>query len=133
MAKKKLGSVKRFGARYGRRVKLKLAKIEAVQRGKHQCPYCHAWAVKRIASGIWNCKKCEAKFTGKSYSTKKLIVAEEEPVKKVIVKAKKKETNEEETEEEKAKTYKEERVAEPEDYKLSDESEEESAEVEKEA
>lgn len=79
---KKLGSVKRFGPRYGRKVKIKLAKIEAVQKGKHQCPYCHAWNVKQLSIGIWNCRKCGAKFTGKAYSIKKVASAEEEPVEK---------------------------------------------------
>jgi len=74
---KKLGSVKRFGARYGRRVKYRLAEIEAVRKGKHTCPYCHSQKVKRIAAGIWNCDKCGSKFTGKAYSVKKEISKEE--------------------------------------------------------
>ena len=79
MAKKKkeLGSVKRFGPRYGRRVKHKLAKIEAVQKGKQKCPYCNAEKVKRSSSGIWECKRCNAKFTGRAYSVKKIIIKEE--------------------------------------------------------
>ena len=74
---KKLGSVKRFGARYGRRVKHKLAKIEAIQKGKHKCPYCHSMKVKRITAGIWYCGKCKAKFAGKAYSIKKAVITEE--------------------------------------------------------
>ena len=74
----KLGSVKRFGPRYGRTVKHRLAKIEAVLKGKHKCPYCHADKVKRLSLGIWQCKKCNAKFTGKAYSIKKTIIKEEE-------------------------------------------------------
>lgn len=74
----KLGSVKRFGARYGRSVKHKLAKIEAIQKGKHQCPYCHGFKAKRLSIGIWTCGKCKAKFTGKAYSIKKLITEETE-------------------------------------------------------
>ena len=80
MAKKKkksLGSVKRFGVRYGRRVKHKLATIEAVQKGKHKCPYCHSLKVKRESAGIWKCARCDAKFTGKAYSIKRAIVVEE--------------------------------------------------------
>jgi len=77
MAKKKLGSVKRFGARYGRRVKHKLAKIEAVQKKKHKCPYCRSLKVKRVAAGIWTCGKCNAKFTGKAYSIKEAIPTED--------------------------------------------------------
>jgi len=77
-AGKKLGSVKRFGPRYGRRVKHRLAEIESVLKGKHNCPYCKAPKVKRVAAGIWECKKCGAKFTGKAYSVRKEIIKEEE-------------------------------------------------------
>ncbi len=73
----KLGSVKRFGARYGRKLKLKFSKIETEQRKLHKCPYCNKIAVKRIAVGIWNCKKCHAKFTGKAYSVSKKIITKE--------------------------------------------------------
>jgi len=77
----KLGSVKRFGARYGRKPKLKFSKIEAEQRKLHKCPYCNKIAVKRVAVGIWNCRKCKAKFTGKAYSiTKKIITKEAEEI-----------------------------------------------------
>ena len=85
-SEEKLGSVKRFGARYGRKPKLKFSKIEAEQRKLHKCPYCSKIAVKRIAVGIWHCRKCNAKFTGKAYSITKKITAkeskliEEEPV-----------------------------------------------------
>ncbi|MBD3248930.1 50S ribosomal protein L37ae [Candidatus Woesearchaeota archaeon] len=73
----KLGSVKRFGPRYGRIVKERLAKIEKVQHSKHMCPYCRSSKVKRQAVGIWYCRKCKAKFTGKAYSLKKLSVQKE--------------------------------------------------------
>lgn len=67
---KKLGSVKRFGARYGRKPKKKLAKIESVLRKKQKCPYCNNIQVKRQAAGIWECKKCKARFAAKAYSPK---------------------------------------------------------------
>ena len=75
--KENLGSVKRFGARYGRKLKLKFSKIETEQRKLHKCPYCNKTAVKRIAVGIWSCKKCNAKFTGKAYSISKKIIIKE--------------------------------------------------------
>jgi large subunit ribosomal protein L37Ae len=59
---------KRFSARYGRRPKKKFAQIEKEQRSKHKCPYCSKTAVKRIAAGIWQCRKCNIKFTGKAYT-----------------------------------------------------------------
>ena len=75
------GSVKRFGTRYGRKLKLKFSKIEFEQRKLHKCPYCSKTAVKRVAVGIWQCRKCNAKFTGKAYSiTKKIVTKETEEI-----------------------------------------------------
>ena len=76
-SEEKLGAVKRFGARYGTKTKLKFSKIETEQRKLHKCPYCNKVAVKRVSAGIWNCKKCDTKFTGKAYSVSKKIVAKE--------------------------------------------------------
>jgi len=73
----KLGSAKRFGARYGSKTKHKFAKIEKEQRKRHKCPYCNNLKVKRVAMGIWHCKKCNSKFTGKAYSITKAIGVEE--------------------------------------------------------
>ena len=72
------GSIKRFGARYGRKPKLKFSKIEEEQRKLHKCPYCSKIAVKRVAAGIWQCRKCNAKFAGKAYSVSKQLFAKEE-------------------------------------------------------
>ncbi len=74
----RLGSVKRFGSRYGRKLKLKFSKIETEQRKLHKCPYCSRNAVKRVSLGIWQCRKCSAKFTGKAYSVTTRITTKEE-------------------------------------------------------
>lgn len=66
--KRKKSSTKRFGARYGRRLKEKVAEIEAGHRGRHKCPYCSKKNVKRLAAGIWFCKSCKVKFAGRAYS-----------------------------------------------------------------
>lgn len=76
----KYGSTKRFGARYGRRLKERFGKIEMEQRKKQKCPYCSALKVKRIALGIWGCRKCGVKFSGKAYSVTKKITFEEEKI-----------------------------------------------------
>ena len=68
MAKKRtFGSVKRFGPRYGRTVRGKVANIESKVKSKKECPYCKKVGVKRTAAGIWECTKCRSKFTGKAY------------------------------------------------------------------
>ncbi|MEA2037664.1 MAG: 50S ribosomal protein L37ae [Nanoarchaeota archaeon] len=77
---RKYGSTKRFGARYGRKLKERFGKIEREQRKKQKCPYCSAIKVKRIAVGIWECGKCDAKFTGKAYTVSKKGLTNEEVV-----------------------------------------------------
>jgi len=61
-------TTKRFGARYGTKVRTKFAQVEAELRGRHKCPYCNKTGVKRQAVGIWHCLKCDAKFAGKAYT-----------------------------------------------------------------
>ncbi len=68
MAKNLPKSVKRFGSRYGRRVRIKFGTIERVQRSLHKCPYCRQNKAKRVSAGIWHCKKCNSTFTGKAYT-----------------------------------------------------------------
>lgn len=65
---KKVGTSGRFGSRYGRTVRFKVSKIEAQLKQWHTCPHCFKKRVKRIAAGIWQCKKCEVKFAGGAYS-----------------------------------------------------------------
>lgn len=77
VVEEKLGAAKRFGARYGKRVKDKFIKIEQLHREKKQCPYCNKIAVKRVAVGIWQCRKCGVKFTGKAYNIAKKIIIKE--------------------------------------------------------
>jgi len=80
----KYGSVKRFGPRYGRKLKERFGKIESLQRKKQKCPYCSALSVKRIAAGIWQCRKCNVKFTGKAYSVEKKGSLKEEEIKEEV-------------------------------------------------
>ena len=79
MAKKQgLGSVKRFGTRYGRTTRFKTAQVESLYYGKKlKCPYCAKNSVKRAFVGVWQCRKCDAKFTAKAYSIEKETVAME--------------------------------------------------------
>jgi len=64
---KRTGSSGRFGARYGKTIRKKIMRVEAIQRKKQICPYCKKPAAKRIAMAIFKCRNCEAKFTGKAY------------------------------------------------------------------
>lgn len=64
---KKIRSAGRFGARYGKRAKSKLADVEEKQRKKQECPYCGKKGAKRLSKGIWKCFKCENKFASDTY------------------------------------------------------------------
>lgn len=65
------GSVKRLGARYGRRVRARLAQVEMERKKIAKCPYCLYPKVRRLAAGIYTCDKCKSKFTGQAYSITK--------------------------------------------------------------
>jgi len=78
--KKGLGPLKRFGARYGRTVKHKRAKVEMAQNAAHKCPYCSKMKVSRIAYGIWQCAKCDNMFTARAYTVGKPVSFVEEQV-----------------------------------------------------
>jgi large subunit ribosomal protein L37Ae len=64
---KKVGITGRFGPRYGSTVRKRVRKIEERMKQKHQCPQCRTKAVKRVAVGIWKCKKCAFTFSGGAY------------------------------------------------------------------
>ena len=90
--KKTLGSAKRYGVRYGATLKRKAAVIEAVQRSDQKCPYCNKLGARWRSVGIYECIKCDAKFTAKAYGVHKKITFAEAAVDDTVV-------EEEETEE----------------------------------
>lgn len=61
------GSAGRFGARYGRVARRRVAEIEADTNADHDCPECGADAVDRAGTGIWTCGACGHKFAGGAY------------------------------------------------------------------
>ncbi len=63
----KVGSAGRFGPRYGKTIRQKVAAIESRMRAAHVCPFCTAKKVKRVFVGVWSCKKCGKKFAGRAY------------------------------------------------------------------
>jgi large subunit ribosomal protein L37Ae len=109
MPEQKIGlkSAKRFGTRYGPTNKIKLAVIEEEQRKFHTCPSCGKVKVGWLSFGIFECRKCGHKFTGKAYSVTKSLTfskkqaaertpAEIEASQKIAAEARKQELAEEE-------------------------------------
>jgi len=72
--KRRLGGAKTYGARYGRNLRERVAAIRKLTSRKSKCPYCNYIGVKRVASGIFHCSKCDTKFAGKAYAPAKQVV-----------------------------------------------------------
>lgn len=70
MAKTKLGSASRYGARYSSPLKKKVRDIEEIQRKKQTCPQCGRKSLKREEYAIWTCTKCGAEVAGGAYKPK---------------------------------------------------------------
>ncbi len=64
---RKSRSAGRFGTRYGTKNRKLVADIEEKMHADYACSKCGAIKVKRTATGIWKCTKCEATFAGGSY------------------------------------------------------------------
>ena len=65
--KRRTGSAGRFGARYGRVARRRVAEIESDTNDDHACPDCGSNAVDRQGTGIWQCGKCGYKFAGGTF------------------------------------------------------------------
>ncbi|RME52956.1 50S ribosomal protein L37ae [Candidatus Woesearchaeota archaeon] len=72
MAKqRKKGYATQFGSRYGKTNRQKFEKVHRAYKGKQVCPYCHYEQVKRMAAGIWHCRKCASVFASRAYKVEK--------------------------------------------------------------
>lgn len=65
---KKTGRLdKRFGAKFGFTLRRAWNTIAQKKAAKYKCPKCERIAVRRVAVGIWECRKCGLKFAGGAY------------------------------------------------------------------
>lgn len=64
---RRVGSSGRFGARYGRVSRKRVADIERMMRQDHTCPECEAKAVDRKGTGVWECSDCGYRFAGGAF------------------------------------------------------------------
>jgi large subunit ribosomal protein L37Ae len=62
------GSAGRFGARYGRVARRRVAEIESEMESDHACPACGEPRVERAGTGIWECGACGYRYTGGTYT-----------------------------------------------------------------
>ena len=67
MKTKKVGAAGRFGSRYGKKIGVNFAKVEALKSAGFKCPSCLKKAIKRESAGIWHCTSCGHRFAGKAF------------------------------------------------------------------
>ena len=60
----KVGLGARFGPRYGVSVRRRATSVLKRVRQSYTCPVCQYQKVKRVAAGVWTCKKCDHTFAG---------------------------------------------------------------------
>ncbi len=70
---KRVKSAGRFGSRYGVGIRKRILKIEEKQKAEHLCPSCKKGLLKRKATGIYLCNKCNYKLAGGAYTPETLI------------------------------------------------------------
>lgn len=67
MTKEVVGPAGKFGARYGKKIRTRFIEIDKRQRAKKKCPSCLHFGIKRVAAGIYECRKCSLKFGSDAY------------------------------------------------------------------
>lgn len=57
-------------SRYGKTPRERWKKARAASSKRYRCPQCSRVAVKRVAAGVWQCKKCGTKYASDAYEFK---------------------------------------------------------------
>jgi ribosomal protein eL43 len=57
----------KYGTRYGASLRKQVKKMEVTQHAVYTCAFCGKDAVRRVATGIWNCKSCRKVVAGGAY------------------------------------------------------------------
>ncbi|MFH0949048.1 MAG: 50S ribosomal protein L37ae [Candidatus Aenigmatarchaeota archaeon] len=52
---------------YGKRLRQSVATVKRKKTKHYACPSCSRTSVKRLSTGVWQCKKCKTKFASKAY------------------------------------------------------------------
>ncbi|MDI6721789.1 MAG: hypothetical protein QMD85_05325, partial [Candidatus Aenigmarchaeota archaeon] len=52
---------------YGKKIRQAVNEANKKARARYKCPSCSRIAVKRMANGVWQCRKCMTKFAAGAY------------------------------------------------------------------
>jgi len=65
---KKVGPTGWMGPRYGIRIRRRVVEIDRVKKASSACPKCATVTVHRVASGIFECRRCGTRFASNAYA-----------------------------------------------------------------
>ena len=74
---KKVGIAGTLRHLYGATLRKRWAAVVSKARAKYRCPRCQAVAVKRVAAGIWQCRKCGYKYVAEADSGENIFFTSE--------------------------------------------------------
>jgi len=64
---KKVGSTGWMGPRYGIRIRRRVLDLDRARSVASTCPKCSTATVHRVASGVFECRRCSTKFASGAY------------------------------------------------------------------
>ena len=64
---KKVGPTGWMGARYGIRIRRRVIEIDRARARPAACPRCSTSTLGRVASGIFECRRCGTRFASNAY------------------------------------------------------------------
>ncbi|MCI4341639.1 MAG: 50S ribosomal protein L37ae [Thermoplasmata archaeon] len=64
---KKIGSTGWMGPRYGIRIRRRVLEIDREKNKDSPCPRCSTVTLARVASGIFECRRCGTRFASGAY------------------------------------------------------------------
>lgn len=64
---KKVGSTGWMGPRYGIRIRRRVIEIDQARSRASACPRCSTVTLHRVASGVFECRRCGTRFASGAY------------------------------------------------------------------
>jgi large subunit ribosomal protein L37Ae len=64
---KKVGATGWMGPRYGIRIRRRVLEVDRARSKSAACPRCSTVTLHRVASGIYECRRCGTRFASNAY------------------------------------------------------------------
>jgi large subunit ribosomal protein L37Ae len=64
---KKVGATGWMGPRYGIRIRRRVLEIDRARSRSAPCPRCSTVTLRRVASGVYECRRCGTRFASNAY------------------------------------------------------------------